>query len=54
VTETQLEEMKAQRGGSVEDGTVSVDKPLYEVLRENKEKKVALKCRGNTLGCALL
>jgi hypothetical protein len=39
VTEAQLEEIKALRGGSVEDGTVSVDKPLYEVLRENKEKK---------------
>ena len=39
VTEAQLEEIKALRGGSVEDGTISVDKPLYEVLRENAEKK---------------
>ena len=39
VTEAELEELKAQRGGTVEDGTLSVDKPLYEVLRENKEKK---------------
>lgn len=39
VTEAELEEIKAQRGGSVEDGTVSADKPLYEVLRENAEKK---------------
>ena len=39
VTEAELEELKATRGGTVEDGTLSVDKPLYEVLRENKEKK---------------
>ena len=41
VTEAQLSEMKLLRGGgSVEDGTASADKPLHEVLRENKEKKV--------------
>ena len=38
VTEAELEELKAQRGGVAEDGTFG-DKPLYEVLRENKEKK---------------
>ena len=42
MTETELEQIKALRGGSVEDGTVSVDKPLHEVLRENKEKKVSV------------
>lgn len=43
VTEAQLEELKQARGGggSVEDGSVSADKPLHEVLRENKEKKEA-------------
>ena len=41
VTEAQLSEMKLARGGAcVEDGTASADKPLHEVLRENKEKKV--------------
>jgi len=39
VTEAELEALKAARGGTVEDGTLSIDKPLYEVLRENKEKK---------------
>jgi hypothetical protein len=43
VTEAELEELKAQRGGTVEDGTISVDKPLYEVLRENKEKKARVR-----------
>ena len=42
VTESELEELKALRGGRVEDGTASAaDKPLHEVLRENKEKKEA-------------
>lgn len=39
VTEAELEKLKALRGGSVEDGTASADRPLHEVLRENKEKK---------------
>ena len=42
MTEAELEELKAARGGTVEDGTLSVDKPLYEVLRENKEKKACV------------
>ena len=45
VTEAELEKLKAQRGGTVEDGTVSVDKPLYEVLRENAEKKASASAR---------
>ncbi len=45
VTEAELEKIKELRGGSVEDGTVSVDKPLHEILRENKEKK-ARRARG--------
>lgn len=38
----QLDEVRASRGkGSVEDGAVSVDKPLVEVLREAKAAKEA-------------
>ncbi|CAI5495663.1 unnamed protein product, partial [Closterium sp. Naga37s-1] len=36
-----LEENKRLRGERVEDGTVTVDKPLYEILKEQKEKKEA-------------
>jgi hypothetical protein len=35
----QLAEIKAQRGASVEDGAVSVDKPLVVVLAEAKAAK---------------
>ncbi|CAI5479590.1 unnamed protein product [Closterium sp. Yama58-4] len=41
ISETQLEENKRLRGERVEDGTVAVDKPLYEILKEQKEKKDA-------------
>ncbi|CAI5467992.1 unnamed protein product [Closterium sp. Yama58-4] len=41
ISETQLEENKRLRGERVEDGTVTVDKPLYEILKEQKEKKEA-------------
>jgi hypothetical protein len=60
VTETELEELKLARGGCLEDGTVSAaDKPLHEVLRENKEKKEAefqakwklMKCAAERSGC---
>ena len=52
MTEAELEELKAARGGTVEDGTLSVDKPLYEVLRENKEKKACASLLFGVL-CAL-
>ena len=35
----QLEAIKAERGGRVEDGAVAPSKPLAEVLREAKEAK---------------
>ena len=53
MTEAELEELKAARGGTVEDGTLSVDKPLYEVLRENKEKKACV-CAANGVSCELI
>jgi FAM192A/Fyv6, N-terminal domain len=34
-----LVELKASRGGRVEDGVIAPEKPLVEVLREAKEKK---------------
>jgi hypothetical protein len=38
----QLEQIKASGGaGGVENGMVSVDKPLAQVLQENKERKDA-------------
>jgi len=39
VTETELTEIKAQRGERPEDGTMTVNKTLAEVLAENKEAK---------------
>ena len=41
VQRLQLERIKAERGGRVEDGAVAPDKPLVEVLREAKEAKEA-------------
>ncbi|KAG6467241.1 PSME3-interacting protein [Zingiber officinale] len=41
VSEEQLIQSKRTRGERVEDGTASRDRPLYEILRENKEKKDA-------------
>lgn len=41
ISETELEEIKKTRGGTVEDGTVAVDKSLAEQLAENKAKKDA-------------
>ncbi|XP_010544934.1 PREDICTED: protein FAM192A [Tarenaya hassleriana] len=41
VSEEQLDEAKKARGARVEDGTLLRDKALYEILRENKEKKDA-------------
>eukprot|EP00873_Tetraselmis_striata_P046582 jgi/Tetstr1/466846/TSEL_011303.t1 len=39
VTEQELVEIKAQRGERPEDGTMTVDKTLAEILAENKEAK---------------
>ena len=39
--DTQLEAIKAERGGRVEDGSIEPSKPLVEVLREAKEAKEA-------------
>jgi hypothetical protein len=42
VTEAQLAELRAARGGAEDDGAGSAGRPLHEVLRENAEKKVSL------------
>ncbi|XXG85682.1 hypothetical protein AAC387_Pa11g0717 [Persea americana] len=36
-----LEESKKAKGERVEDGTAQRDRPLYEILKENKDKKDA-------------
>ncbi|CAN1859277.1 hypothetical protein LINPERHAP1_LOCUS43144 [Linum perenne] len=41
VSEEQLDEAKKTRGERVEDGTAQRDRPLHEILRENKDKKDA-------------
>ncbi|KAG5627732.1 hypothetical protein H5410_012950 [Solanum commersonii] len=41
VSEEQLAESKKTRGARVEDGTAQRDRPLYEILMENKDKKDA-------------
>lgn len=41
VSEKELNEAKKRRGVRVEDGTAQMDKPLYEVLKQNKDKKDA-------------
>ncbi|OIV95337.1 hypothetical protein TanjilG_07493 [Lupinus angustifolius] len=41
VSEDQLLESKKTRGERVEDGTAQRDRPLYEILKENKDKKDA-------------
>ncbi|CAN6978935.1 hypothetical protein IGI04_038029 [Brassica rapa subsp. trilocularis] len=41
VSEEQLEESKKERGERVEDGTFQRDRALYEILKENKDKKDA-------------
>ncbi|GJN05382.1 hypothetical protein PR202_ga23003 [Eleusine coracana subsp. coracana] len=38
---SQLDEVKRTRGERVEDGTAQRDKPLFQILQENKEKKDA-------------
>ncbi|KXZ48265.1 hypothetical protein GPECTOR_29g43 [Gonium pectorale] len=41
ISETELEELRATRGVTADDGAVSVDKPLAEILRERKLAKEA-------------
>ncbi|KMZ71345.1 putative NEFA-interacting nuclear protein NIP30 [Zostera marina] len=41
VSEEQLDRIKKTRGERVEDGTAQRDRPLFEILRENKDKKDA-------------
>ncbi|XP_027917448.1 PSME3-interacting protein [Vigna unguiculata] len=41
VSEEQLVEAKRTRGERVEDGTAQRDRPLYDILKENKDKKDA-------------
>ncbi|XP_027352781.1 PSME3-interacting protein [Abrus precatorius] len=41
VSEDQLVEAKRTRGERVDDGTAQRDRPLYEILKENKDKKDA-------------
>ncbi|XP_010512602.1 PREDICTED: protein FAM192A [Camelina sativa] len=41
VSEDQLDESKKERGERVEDGTFQRDRALFEILKENKDKKDA-------------
>jgi len=41
VSEEQLDESKKERGERVEDGTFQRDRALFEILKENKDKKDA-------------
>lgn len=41
VSEDQLKEARSTRGARVEDGTAQRDRSLYEILKENKDKKDA-------------
>ncbi|KAK8489020.1 hypothetical protein V6N13_046174 [Hibiscus sabdariffa] len=41
VSEQQLDEAKRTRGERIEDGTAQRDRPLFEILKENKDKKDA-------------
>ncbi|KAF0901790.1 hypothetical protein E2562_006251 [Oryza meyeriana var. granulata] len=41
ISEDQLDEAKRTRGERVDDGTAQRDKPLFQILQENKEKKDA-------------
>ncbi|KAJ4727919.1 hypothetical protein OWV82_000943 [Melia azedarach] len=41
ISEEQLDEAKKARGERVDDGTAQRDRPLYEILKENKDKKDA-------------
>ncbi|KAL2935296.1 hypothetical protein RDABS01_018414 [Bienertia sinuspersici] len=41
VSQDELEQTKRSRGERVEDGTAQRDRPLFEILKENKDKKDA-------------
>ncbi|GMH25726.1 hypothetical protein Nepgr_027569 [Nepenthes gracilis] len=41
VSQEQLDEAKRTRGERVDDGTAQRDRPLYEILKENKDKRDA-------------
>lgn len=41
ISEDQLDEAKRTRGERADDGTAQRDKPLFQILQENKEKKDA-------------
>ncbi|KAA0050273.1 hypothetical protein IC582_021787 [Cucumis melo] len=41
VSEEQLDEAKKTRGERVEDGTAQRDRPLFEILKDNKDKRDA-------------
>ncbi|KAJ0980522.1 hypothetical protein J5N97_008777 [Dioscorea zingiberensis] len=41
ISEEQLDNAKKTRGLRVEDGSAQRDRPLYEILKENKDKKDA-------------
>ncbi|KAH7836550.1 hypothetical protein Vadar_002845 [Vaccinium darrowii] len=41
VSEEQLAEARKSRGARVDDGTAQRDRPLYEILKENKDKRDA-------------
>ncbi|CAN6467042.1 unnamed protein product [Victoria cruziana] len=41
VSEHQLDEARRTRGERVDDGTAQRDRPLYEILKENKDKRDA-------------
>ncbi|XP_059437422.1 uncharacterized protein LOC132170450 [Corylus avellana] len=41
VSEEQLDESKKTRGERIEDGTAQRDRPLFEILKENKDKRDA-------------
>eukprot|EP00271_Cylindrocystis_brebissonii_P015970 TRINITY_DN39071_c0_g1_i1.p1 TRINITY_DN39071_c0_g1~~TRINITY_DN39071_c0_g1_i1.p1 ORF type:complete len:265 (+),score=52.34 TRINITY_DN39071_c0_g1_i1:282-1076(+) len=39
ISDKEIEDLKATRGERFEDGTVTVDRPLFEILQEAKDKK---------------
>ncbi|XP_068662023.1 uncharacterized protein [Aristolochia californica] len=41
VSEKQSEEAEKTRGGRVDDGTAQRDRPLFEILKENKDRQDA-------------
>ncbi|XP_024520116.1 uncharacterized protein LOC112342466 [Selaginella moellendorffii] len=39
ISESKLEELKSSRGATIQDGTLAPERPLHEILRENKQKQ---------------